>query len=395
MAELHFKRTGETLTVTFADHQAVVAWTEIALNEHTAQRIYDDAGAYGHTLFEQVIRDEGLRSALLALPVNERLALHIEDPEVAAIPWEYLRDPNDMLLAARFNMVRYIEGKPRPLLAMTQSLSIVAVPVSPVDEAHPLNTEQEWLRLTEAITAPQKALSLLRVRPPTLAQLEQTLPGEGISIVHFMGHSGMVQGKSILEFEDPRGRSQRIDAAYFADALDEQVVLVVLNSCLSAVAIPTEFGNIARAVVRQGVPYALGMQFVLLDDAALEISKTLYKHLLQGRSIEEAVRRVRRAVEQNMTLHHPQWIAGIPVLSTHLREPAPAILLETGKPMISPDPAQLQVTCDLTALPQALHFVDRSSVQVPLLFLESTLLHEKRITTPIGCGRFGLTCDSR
>ena len=166
-------------------------------------------------------------------------------------------------------------------------------------------------------------------------------------------------GKSILEFEDPRGRSQPIDASYFADALDEHVFLVVLNSCLSAVVIPTEFGNIARAVVRQGVPYALGMQFVLLDDAALEISKTLYQHLLQGRSIEEAVRRVRRAVEQNTTLHHPQWIAGIPVLYTHLREPAPAIRLVTGKPTISPDPTQLQATCDLTALPQALHFVGR------------------------------------
>jgi tetratricopeptide (TPR) repeat protein len=113
-------------------------------------------------------------------------------------------------------------------------------------------------------------------------------------------------------------------------------------------------------VVSRGVPYALGMQFVLLDEAALEISKTLYHHLLQGRSIEEAVRRVRRAVEQNTTLHHPQWIAGIPVLYTHVREPAPPIRLETGHATISPDPDQLQETCDLTALPQALHFVGRS-----------------------------------
>ncbi len=360
MAELNLKRTGETLTVTLAEHRAVVPWAEMAWNEHTAQRIYDDAETYGRTLFEQVIRDEALRWALLARPLNERLAVLTDDPEVAAIPWEYLRDPNNVLLAARLNMVRYVTGKQHALPDSQQTLSIVAIPVSPVDESRPLNTEHEWRRLLEAVTAPHKALSLLRVRPPTLAQLEQTLPGEGTSIVHFMGHSGIVQGKSILEFEDPRGRSQPIDAAYFADALDEQVFLVVLNSCLSAAAIPTEFGNVARAVVRQGIPYALGMQFVLLDDAALEMSKTLYQHLLQGRSVEEAVRRTRRAIEHNTTLHRSQWVAGIPVLYTHLREPAPAIRLETGPPTIAPDPAQLQATCDLTALPQALHFVGRS-----------------------------------
>src|SRR6266516_1215759 len=360
MAELNLKRTGETLTVTLAEHRAVVPWAEMAWNEHTAQRIYDDAETYGRTLFEQVIRDEALRWALLARPLNERLAVLTDDPEVAAIPWEYLRDPNNVLLAARLSMVRYVTGKQHALPDSQQTLSIVAIPVSPVDESRPLNTEHEWRRLLEAVTAPHKALSLLRVRPPTLAQLEQTLPGEGTSIVHFMGHSGIVQGKSILEFEDPRGRSQPIDAAYFADALDEQVFLVVLNSCLSAAAIPTEFGNVARAVVRQGIPYALGMQFVLLDDAALEMSKTLYQHLLQVRSVEEAVRLTRRAIEHNTTLHRSHWVAVIPVLYTHLREPAPAIRLETGPPTIAPDPAQLQATCDLTALPQALHFVGRS-----------------------------------
>ena len=359
MAELHFKRSGETLTVTFAEYRAVLPWAEVALDEHTAQRIYKDAARYGRTLFEQVIRDEALRSALLTLPSNERLTLHIDDPEVALIPWEYLRGPDDTLLAAHLNLVRYARGQARPLPDMTQALSIVAVPVSPVDEARPLNTEQEWRHLSDAVTIPQKALSLLRVRPPTLAQMEQTLPGAGLSIVHFMGHSGIVQGKSILAFEDLRGRSQPIDASYFADSLNDQVVLVVLNSCLSAVAIPTEFGNIARAVVRQGVPYALGMQFVLLDDAALAMSTTFYQHLLQGRNVEEAVRRTRRALEHDTRLHHPQWIAGIPVLYTNQREPAAAIRLEAGKLTISPDPAHLQASCDLTALPQAQPFVGR------------------------------------
>ncbi len=37
----------------------------------------------------------------------------------------------------------------------------------------------------------------------------------------------------------------------------------------------------------------------------------------------------------------------------------PTIKLHTGQPTISPDPERLEATCDLTALPQAVHFVGR------------------------------------
>jgi hypothetical protein len=66
-------------------------------------------------------------------------------------------------------------------------------------------------------------------------------------------------------------------------------------------------------------------------------------------------------LENNTTLHHPLWVAGIPVLYTNQREPALPIVLETGQPTIQPDPERLQTTCDLTALPQAEHFVGRAS----------------------------------
>jgi hypothetical protein len=152
-----------------------------------------------------------------------------------------------------------------------------------------------------------------------------------------------------------------VDAVDFADALDEQVFLVVLNSCLSAIVATTEFGNIAQALVNRGIPYALGMQFMIPDDAALEISKGLYEFLLQGRNVEEAVRRTRRALEQHTTLHHASWLAGIPVLYTSLRTPAPPLQLAAGKPAVQPDPEQLEHTCDLTALPQAEHFLGRGN----------------------------------
>src|SRR5207248_10028905 len=101
-------------------------------------------------------------------------------------------------------------------------------------------------------------------------------------IVHFMDHSMSQAGKASLAFEDARARLHLVDAADFADSLNSRVFLVVLNSCLSAVVAPTEFGNIARSLVQRGIPYALGMQFILPDAAALVLSDALYDFLLQG-----------------------------------------------------------------------------------------------------------------
>ena len=106
-------------------------------------------------------------------------------------------------------------------------------------------------------------------------------------------------------------------AADFADALTPGVWLVVLSSCRSAVAAEwTEFGNLARGLARRGVPYALGMQFVLPDNAALALGQALFDLLLQGRSVEEAVAGARRALLHDTRLPNRDWLAGIPVLYT-------------------------------------------------------------------------------
>ena len=362
MPELTLHRTENTLKITFGEHHATALWSDVAPYTILGQRIYDDAVTYGRDLFDQTFRDEQMRALLANLRANERLVLVAEDPLVASIPWEYLRDQNGKLLATRLNFVRSLpQESRRESFSLAGPLDIVAIPVSPVDEPRVLNVEGEWNRLVQAVTTttPPKSLTLKRVRPPTLTQMERTLNSQSTAIVHFMGHSTSQNGKGLLAFEDTRARSHLVDAADFTDALDDQVFLVVLNSCLSAIVATTEFGNIAQALINRGIPYALGMQFIVPDDAALELSKGLYDFLLQGRNVEEAVRRTRRALEQNTSLHHASWLAGIPVLYTSLRTPASPLELAVGQPTVQPDPEQLEHTCDLTALPPAEHFLGR------------------------------------
>ena len=364
MLELHLQRSGSTLDVILGEYKSSFSLTDVALNATTWEDIYDDAVAYGRELFDKTFRDEQIHTMLANLPTNERLLLVADDPLIAAIPWEYLRDQNNKLLASRLNFVRAIpEAQRRESFSFAGPLEIIAIPSSPVDEPRVLNVEREWKNLVEAVSTatPPKSLTLKRVRPPTRSQLERSLGRQCTSIIHFMGHSTSHDGKAFLAFEDARARSHLIDAADFADSLNSRVFLVVLNSCLSAVVAPTEFGNIARALVQRGVPYALGMQFILPDDAAQVLSDALYDFLLRGHGVEEAVMHSRRTLEEPSKLVNPAWLTGIPVLYTCLPASAPPFDLETGKPIIQPDIERLQKICDLAALPQAARFVGRNA----------------------------------
>ncbi len=399
MLELVLQRAENTLTVTLGEYTGPIPLIDIAPHANLWQQIYEDAITYGRNLFDKTFRDEQIRTQLASLPANERLLLVADDPLVASIPWEYLRDGNNKLLASRLNLVRGLpNGRRRVAFEYSMPLEIVAVPVSPIDEPMILDVEREWKNLVKAVTetSPPKSLTLKRVRPPTRSQLERNLGRRCTSIVHFMGHSASHDGNALLAFEDARAHRHLVDAADFVDSLNARVFLVVLNSCLSAMVAHTEFGNIARTLVQRSVPYALGMQFIIPDAAALVLSEAFYDFLLQERTVEEAVMHTRRALEEPGKLPglDPAWLAGIPVLYTGLQAPAPTIELASDKPEIQPDPVQLEQTCDLTALPIAQHFVGRGE-QVSEVVGILLNPHQRGFALLHGLGGIGKTALAR
>src|SRR5438270_4694774 len=145
MPELHLQRTDDILTIRLGEQSASVPWTNIAPDAATGQRIYDDAIAYGKELFEKTFPAGPLRTALIGLRTNERLVLVIDDPSVAAIPWEYLRDPEGRLLAGRLNLVRSVSGAQQNAeLDFTLPLYIVAVTVLLVADHRVFDIAGEW-----------------------------------------------------------------------------------------------------------------------------------------------------------------------------------------------------------------------------------------------------------
>jgi tetratricopeptide (TPR) repeat protein len=359
MPELRFQRSGDQLITSLAEREQSVAWSDVAPTDTTAARIRNEAAKYGRDLFDTVFSGE-LSGVLSDMRPGERLLLVADDPAVGAVGWEYMRDGKG-LLAEQYTLVRGIpEAERKDGHAFEPPLEILAIPVSPVNDAHGLNVEREYRNLREIVEKTGKALKLTRVRPPTLTSLEKTLSPGTTTLIHFMGHSHSDGSQSYLILEDLHGWRQEIEASQFADAIAGDVLLVVLNSCLSATAGGhTEFSNIALGLVRQGIPYALGMQFTMPDEAASILSQELFTFLFQGRDIEDAMRRTRRALLTGVRADR-EWIAGIPVLYTSQRERQKPLHLHGGQPEVHPDPQRLEQTYHISDLREEPLFVGRS-----------------------------------
>jgi tetratricopeptide (TPR) repeat protein len=106
-------------------------------------------------------------------------------------------------------------------------------------------------------------------------------------IVHFAGHGD----ESGIVLEDDGGNGILVTAEALAGLFElfrEKVVCVLLNSCYSAA---------QAAAINNAIPYVIGMSDQIPDKAALEFSVGFYDALGAGRSIEDAFRFGRNAIQ--------------------------------------------------------------------------------------------------
>jgi tetratricopeptide (TPR) repeat protein len=256
--------------------------------------------------------------------VNLRVRLQFDDvPEVAELPWEFLysRDLDRFLaLSTRTPLVRYIAlAQPERALATQLPLRILAVVSNPRDVPR-LDVEQEWQRLNQGVEAlvSRGAVELVRLQPPTLANLRQTLRHSEFHILHFIGHGLLYEPEAAqageagsqsnnessreegsLIFEDAEGNEDRVTAVQIATLLHdhESLRLVFLNACHGAAGRPESlFAGVAQKLVQQGVPAVLAMQFAVSDRTAIALAHEFYQSLSEGLPLESAATEARKAI---------------------------------------------------------------------------------------------------
>ena len=100
-------------------------------------------------------------------------------------------------------------------------------------------------------------------------------------ILHFSGHGSTTSG---IVLEDDNGKTRVVTAADLAELLGilkDNLRVVVLNSCYSAV---------QASGITQAIDCAIGMNDKVGDASAIIFSATFYESLAFGRSVEEAFR---------------------------------------------------------------------------------------------------------
>src|SRR2546421_1324441 len=287
---------------------------------------------YGKTLYTALFPPETAAQRTLATG-PERIVLVTTDPDLDAIPWEYAYGPDGFLVLD----CHFIRGLPAgqrvpPPALKDINLHIVAVPSNPLShQVEPLDIDGEWMRLRDIVQEIPQSIVLERTRPPGIEQLRHLVASKRQRVVHFMGHGGRdEQGGAILCFEQDNGDLAIITARELVQRVRGSVFLVTLNACKSATPGETHFSNLAAALVRQKIPYALGMRFNILDDDARAFSREFYDDLARGTSVEEAL------LQARLTLAHSKrpWVIGVPVLYTALAEPAVGFASHPGTPVI-------------------------------------------------------------
>jgi tetratricopeptide (TPR) repeat protein len=269
--------------------------------------------------------DWGLR---LAIQVDPR---HPAVAPLQQIPWEFLyhADTEQFLsLGRRSPVVRSLDV-PRPQRALLDDGSpwrILAF-ASNVPGRDVLDLDTELRQLTAAL-AGRRDVEIVPLknadRSILRAQLLERRTRTPFNILHVMGHGDFdpVSGEGVLLLREG-DRARAVTGPELAEDLRDftELRLIVLNACRTARAAGAEglspFAGVATALVLNGVPAVVAMQFEISDPAAVEFSTALYQKLAEQDAIEAAVAEARLAVRQKIA---GTWQWGTPVLFQRSRD---------------------------------------------------------------------------
>ena len=168
-----------------------------------------------------------------------RVVLHVDAPELAALPWEAMFDPEHQgYLCQREPLVRQVPA-PSPVapLPVAGALRILAIVAGPEGLPH-LDAQEEQRRLMEALAEPlaEGRVTVRWATTGTWRDVQGALLNGVWHVVHFIGHGGYnaETDEGVLAMVGPDGRKDLVGASRFAVLLSEAEPsprLIVLNSC--------------------------------------------------------------------------------------------------------------------------------------------------------------------
>jgi hypothetical protein len=240
---------------------------------------------------------------------------------LADVPWQFAYDSErkNFLATSEVNFTRNVyTAIPADRIPVRPQLRILVVVAQPLGLAH-LSVEQE----TEVIRSGFRRLIddglgevdvLLNATPDVLHRTLEV--ARAYDVLHFIGHGEYDQQARIgsLIFENEEGAVQALDSQVLQQVVCRRDIrLMFLNACETGKGGPTDFNRgVAPALVAAGVPAVVANQFSVLDISATAFARHFYWVLAQGRTIGDAAREARVAVNYSISGEAIDW--AVPVV---------------------------------------------------------------------------------
>jgi hypothetical protein len=295
--------------------------------EPNAKPLPNEAGLIelGKDIFDTLFRGEVRRlydAARTAQP-NGRLHLIFTSmiSWIADLPWEFAYDPErkNFLATSEVNFTRNVDTAiPADRIPSRDRLRILVVVAQPLGLAH-LSVDEEIARVKsgfqDLIMAGLAGVDVLLDATPAL--LHQTLEvSSPYDILHFIGHGEFNEdtGVGCLVFENENQGVQTVDSQVLQQIVCRRGVrLMFLNACETGKGGRADFNRgVAPALVAAGVPVVVANQFSVLDVSATAFARHFYWALAQGRSVGDAAREARVAVNYSISGEAIDW--AVPVV---------------------------------------------------------------------------------
>lgn len=245
---------------------------------------------------------------------NQRLFIRLSTEKAgrfAALPWEYLNDPESgfLALSRQTPLIRWKPDlNPRPPAPFIYPLKALVVMASPPNYP-PVDTETAWSQINDATAELRESgyLQLEQAEHATWPALRRRLRTADYQILHYIGHTHFDeptgQGFLALEDEGYASGSRPVSAAELGNEMGIQstIRLIILDSHAEAMT-----GNnkavltIGRQLLQAGLAAALAVQYPMHEQTAAILRASFYQPICEGHSAEAALNVVRRGIAEQM-----------------------------------------------------------------------------------------------
>lgn len=304
---------------------------------------------------------EQLESSLAGKPESIELGLQFDpDSVMQRLPWEMMMHcgkPLGALQGRTVAITRLVDGPASGKIQISIPLRILIAIGMQFDQS--LRPGAEYIGILRRLQAarggeasggapPQSIDVNIRLLPSTTVEdLAAAITEFDPSVVHFIAHGQQIEKQPVIILTcpsateigkseaDPCGPLRLAQAMRRKDGTGKLPPVVVLNACHTGEH-NAEYVPFAAALVREGIPVALGMAGEVADAASRAFTKAFYQSLIDGRPLAESAAEARRAVMLQPDvydfLHSAEWVRPTLFMAAAA---APEIAVDPGRRQIA------------------------------------------------------------